>query len=102
MEDTPIEALCRRTDPETSRAAASSIKPSILEGMVLEAIASFGKRGCISDEVRRLFPDLAYSSVTARYKALKDKGLIEIVALRPGDSGRLQSVMVARNGAVKP
>lgn len=96
MDDTPIERLCRRSDPETSRVAAESINPTNLEGLVLEAINSFGRRGCISDEVRELFPSLSYSSVTARYKALKDKGVIEIIGCRPGISGRLQTIMRAR------
>jgi len=32
--------------------------------------------GCISDEVRANFPDFAYSSITARYRALLDKNFI--------------------------
>jgi len=41
-------------------------------------------------------PDVSsYSSVTARYKALKDKGLVLLNGeRRPGRSGRNQSVMI--------
>ena len=50
----------------------------------------------ISDEVRAAMPDVSsYSSVTARYKALKDKGLVLLSGeRRPGRSGRNQSVMI--------
>ena len=50
----------------------------------------------ISDEVREAMPDVSsYSSVTARYKALKDKGLVLLNGeRRPGRSGRNQSVMI--------
>jgi DNA-binding transcriptional ArsR family regulator len=86
--------LYRAEDPTTSRSAAHSIPLNELEAAVYTIICAAGERGIISDEVRRAFPpDMAYSSVTARYKALKERGLIEIVGRRPGSSGRMQSVM---------
>jgi hypothetical protein len=65
--------------------------------MVVEIIRSFGMEGCISDDVRQaaaLQGVTSYSSVTARYRALEDKGLIEYPgSKRPGISGRAQRVM---------
>jgi hypothetical protein len=79
---------------DTSQEAADSIDVSVLEGMVTEVIATFGTSGCISDQVRQKLPGLAYSSVTARYRALLDKGIIiDTGARRPGRSGRNQRVM---------
>jgi len=79
----------------TSRAALHSVSTPHLELEVLRVIESFGARGCISDEVREQFPNLAYSSVTARYAALEKKKLIVRSGRRPGDSGRQQAVMFA-------
>ena len=88
--------LARRDGPDTSQKSAEKIDSSKLEGMVYEAIAKHGERGCISDDIRRQFVHLPYSSVTARYKALLDKGFIEDTGeRRPGDSGRPQRVMRA-------
>ena len=88
--------LARRDDPDTSHEAAASIDTTRLEQMVLDAIASFGATGCISDEVQAKFPGYAYSSVTARYRALIDKGFVVVDGdRRPGKSGRGQRVMKA-------
>jgi hypothetical protein len=82
---------------ETSREAFESVDVSELERRVLAAIERFGVAGCISDEVQDMLPLLAYSSVTARFRALLDKGLVvDTGARRPGRSGRRQRVMVAR------
>ena len=79
---------------DTSTEAVESIDAARLELMVLRAIKRLGP--CISDEVREEFPGLAYSSVTARYRALLDKGAIKDTGeRRPGKSGRGQRVMVA-------
>jgi hypothetical protein len=62
--------------------------------IVRDVIEEYGPQGCISDEVRHALPDLAYSSVTARFRALIDKGLISVNGeTRPGASGRQQRVM---------
>lgn len=95
---TDTRHLYRADAPETSIDAAKSIDCTELELMVLGAIRNFGRVGCISDEVLEVFPGYAYSSVTARYRALKDKGLIEIIGRRPGRSGRGQSIMRAKEG----
>jgi len=90
--------LSRTHDPRTSHEAAHSIDTTGLEQLVYETICEFGPRGAISDEVREALAhmNLSYSSVTARYAALKEKRLIELSgSRRPGKSGRGQNVMVA-------
>jgi hypothetical protein len=87
--------LVRREDPDTSHEAANSIDTSRLEFMVYNAIAKFPD-GCISDQIRSLFPRYPYSSITARYRALLDKGFIEDTGeRRKGASGKNQRVMKA-------
>ena len=88
--------LVRHDGTDTSHEAAHEIDTTRLESMVYEYIYSTGKRGCISDEVREAFPEFAYSSITARYRALLDKNLIADTGVRwPGKSGRKQRVMIA-------
>ena len=98
--------LYKNDAPETSKEAARSINPTHLEKIIYETICQF-KDGCISDEVRSYCKKVhgieAYSSVTARFKALKEKGLIEYAQdeegkaiKRPGQSGRNQYVMVKK------
>lgn len=91
---THARKLVRNGDPDTSHDAAKSVDTSRLEAMVCDAIARYGEAGCISDQIRSLFPNMPYSSVTARYKALMDKGMIIDTGKRkPGASGRGQRVM---------
>jgi len=80
---------------DTSEAALASIDVTKLEQIVLTAIRSFGKKGCISDEVLLGLPGHRYSSVTPRYRALIDNGFIEIIGTRKGVSGRQQRVFRA-------
>ena len=90
--------LSRTHGPRASHEAAHSIDTTGLEQLVYETICEFGPRGAISDEVREALAhmNLSYSSVTARYAALKEKSLIELSgSRRPGKSGRGQKVMVA-------
>jgi len=78
----------------TSLAAYHALPVTDLEELVCRAIASFGIEGCISDQVRDLFPSLSYSSVTARFSALEEKAMIFRAGdTRPGESGRRQKVM---------
>lgn len=88
--------LFRADDPATSEQAAAAVDTESLEEKVYKIINASGKAGMISDEVREAMPDVSsYSSVTARYKALKDKGLVLLNGeRRPGKSGRNQSVMI--------
>jgi len=93
---TPTHTLYRSGAPETSKAAAEKLDTNRLEQIVLSVIGEH-PNGVISDEVRAICRDRhgidAYSSVTARYRALADKGLIEFDGTRPGASGRQQRVM---------
>jgi|TARA_R110000824_G_scaffold133216_3_gene295910 DNA-binding transcriptional ArsR family regulator len=95
---TSAHKLSRTADPQTSHDAARSIDTTRLEELVYETIRDAGPRGIISDEVRQALAgrDLSYSSVTARYAALREKGLVEYSGhRRPGDSGRGQNILVA-------
>jgi len=93
---TPVYKLVRNEDPSTSHAAAESLDANRMEQIVLEAIQEFGVTGCISDEVLSRLPHHGYSTVTARYKQLKEKGLVKVDhRKRKGKSGRGQLVMWA-------
>lgn len=88
--------LVRRDDPETSYQAAESVDTTKLEALVWSVIKEFGKNGCISDDVRGKLHHFPYSSVTARYKALAEKGYIKFTGeTRQGNSGRKQRIMIA-------
>lgn len=92
---TPAFKLVRKEDPTTSHEAAQVVDTTKLESLVYEAIKGFPE-GCISDQVLELFPQYPYSSITARYKSLLDKGFIEIVGVKVGRSGRKQRLMQAK------
>ena len=88
----PAFKLVRKEDPTTSHQAAQAVDTTKLEQMVYEAIKSHPD-GCISDEILEMYPNYPYSSITARYRALLDKGFIEIIGTKAGKSGRNQRVM---------
>lgn len=92
---TDPKKLARRESPDTSKAAAGGVDTTALEAKVHRAIASYGQHGCIaSNLLEGRFKGLPYSSVTARFKALVDKGFITAGPdKRPGTSGRMQRVM---------
>jgi hypothetical protein len=86
--------LHRRDGLETSEEAAYSVDTTKLEREVHLVITSFGANGCISDDVRMALPGLPYSSVTARYSALEEKGYIcRGPDKRKGNARRSQFVM---------
>ena len=90
--------LARLDDPITSHISAKSINPSKMELIVLEVINQFGSMGCISDQVLELLPQYRYSTITARYKGLKEKLLIHCDGTtEKGASGRPQQVMWGYN-----
>jgi len=94
---TDPQKLVRTGDPDTSHASANAVDTTKLEGLVYEAIKKYGDRGCISDQIRALYPAYPYSSITARYRALLDKGfIIDTGERRQGQSGRSQRVMKAQ------
>ena len=86
--------LTRKTAPETSRIAGNSVDSAALEAAVYETIKQF-PYGCTQDDVLALHPGKPYSSITARFRSLLDKGLIRDTGLRkPGKSGRPQRVLM--------
>ena len=87
--------LVRNQDPTTSHQAAQGVDTTKLESMVYEAIKSHPE-GCISDEILEMYPNYPYSSITARYKSLLDKGFIEVTGVKRGKFGRNQRVMKAK------
>jgi hypothetical protein len=85
--------LIRKDAVETSRVAGNGVDSRTMEQVVYEAIKAHPE-GIISDEVLALFPDKPYSSITARYRALLTKGLIEDTGLtKAGKSGKPQRIM---------
>ena len=86
--------LVRNQDPTTSHQAAQAVDTTKLETLVYEAIKGFPD-GCISDEILEMYPNYPYSSITARYKSLLDKGFIEVTGVKRGKFGRNQRVMKA-------
>jgi len=92
---TPAFKLVRKEDPTTSHQAAQAVDTTKLEQMVYEAIKSHPE-GCISDEILAMYPNYPYSSITARYRALLDKGFIEVSGVKRGRFGRNQRVMKAK------
>ena len=91
---TPAFKLVRKEDPVTSHEASEAVDTTKLEKIVYEAIKSFPE-GCISDQILEMYPQYPYSSITARYRALLDKGFIEITGTRVGRSGKKQRIMKA-------
>ena len=88
--------LVRRNAPETSVEAAKAIDTTNMEKIVYEAICGFPE-GCIQDDILLVLHQYPYSSVTARFSALKRKGLIEVTDdTRAGKSGRKQRIMKAK------
>jgi hypothetical protein len=88
----PAFKLVRREDPTTSHQAAQAVDTTKLESLVYEAIKSHPD-GCISDDILGMYPNYPYSSITARYRALLDKGFIEVTGVKRGRFGRNQRIM---------
>ena len=89
--------LVRKDSSDTSVAAAKTVDANGLEERVYAVIKSFSN-GCIQDDVLKVLSDLPYSSVTARFAALKRKGLIEKTEeKRIGLSGSKQSVLKVKD-----
>ncbi len=92
--DTPAYKLVRRDDPDTSHDAAESLPVSDMERIVADTIARFGATGAISDQIVDALPHLRYSTITARYKQLKEKGIICVDDRKQkAESGRQQHIM---------
>jgi hypothetical protein len=88
--------LARKDSPDTSVQAAKAVDSKGLEKQVYDIIVCFKGDGCIQDDVLNELSWLPYSSVTARFAALKRKGLVQLTGeKRLGRSGKQQAVMVA-------
>jgi hypothetical protein len=95
---TDPKVLVRTHDPDTSHAAAHAVRTSELEQLVFETIKRF-PGGCTQDDVLVLHPTKPYSSITARFRALLDKGFIEDTGARKaGRSGKLQRIVKVQHG----
>lgn len=93
---TPARKLHRRNSPLTSVVAAHAVDTTKGEQRVLEAIRSFGPAGCSQDDVLARYPDLPYSSVTARFSALLEKRyIVDTGQTKAGKSGRPQRIVRA-------
>jgi len=65
-----------------------------MERIVADTIARFGAAGAISDQIVDALPHLRYSTITARYKQLKEKGIICVDDRKlKAESGRQQHIM---------
>ena len=94
-DEQPVErGLARRTDPETSHAAASAIDASGLQAVAYEAIIASGERGLINSELV-VVTGLDWNTVTPRVRPLVNKGLVYADGTRPGPSGKKQTVWKA-------
>lgn len=96
---TPSYKLYRSDDPSTSKEAAEKLDVSRMEKIVYDTIDAFGTKGCISDDVLGMLHEYGYSSVTARYKQLKEKGLVIVDGRKRQSfkSGRNQQIMWSKN-----
>lgn len=98
IEPTPAYKLTRKYDPATSHEAGEKLDVNRMERKVFAQINFFGEKGCISDDVLDRIGHFGYSTVTARYKQLKEKGLVIVDGTkRRGKSGRNQLVMWSKN-----
>lgn len=87
------QTLVRKNAPVTSVEAAASLDSASMEQRVYEVIATF-ENGCIQDEVLQILNNYPYSSVTARFRTLLNRGyIIDTGLTRPGKSGRQQRVL---------
>ena len=85
------KTLRRNLDPYTSHESAEKVDTNRMEKIVWSVIDSFGENGCISDQVQYALAEYRYSTITARYKALKEKGLVVTdERTLKGESGRKQ------------
>ena len=74
--ETPRHHLHRRDAPQTSVDAAHSIDVTKLEEFVLKQVELAGKNGTTAKQIVADFPDMPYSSLTARPKTLEQRDLI--------------------------
>ena len=89
------------TSLDTSTAAEpTEQRRDVLRQYIYEILLGAGPEGMISDEVRdqmaARYNVHSYSSTTARYKEMYDRGMIDYVGKRKGRSNRNQRIMIAK------
>lgn len=92
--------LVRETDPATSNIAAHSVDSKTWEQKVYQAIRDHGPEGAIQDQIidtiNTRYGHIPYSTITARFKALEEKGYIKYrSSTRKGHSGKPSRIRVA-------
>ena len=79
FEDTPAFKLARKDDPQSSKAAANEVSSGKMLTLVYKELVQAGERGVTTKEIRRMYPYLPYSSITARPAQLQTDGKIYYV-----------------------
>lgn len=93
---TQPKEMVRHTDPTTSIEAACEVNSPRLEELVYGVIKSFGRAGCIGDDVHAALPHIGIQTISPRYKGLKKKKMIvETGEKRIAKSGKRQMVLRA-------
>jgi hypothetical protein len=109
-DDEDREVYARRSDPDTSHAAADSLSKedaARLEREVATCVATRGERGATWDEIVRI-TGIRRQTVSPRFAPLRRKGWIckrhdehGNIIKRRGESNRLQTVWFSTPGAAK-
>lgn len=73
--DKEEHGAARWSDPETSHAAAESIKPSHLQGIIIETMAKGPRGGMITHEIADSC-GIGYQTITPRMKRMVEKGWV--------------------------
>ena len=76
FDDTPPYKLSRTSDPQTSKDAAQDVSSGKMLKLVYDEVVKFGSNGITTKEIRAIYPDLPYSSITARPAQLEEDGLV--------------------------
>lgn len=94
--DTPVGRRTRADDPITSKLAAASSPNGGWKKRVYDAVCTFGPAGCIADDIKDFFGDgVPHVNVTGQWKYLIDDGMIYVIGMRAGRSGKQQRIYVA-------
>lgn len=94
--DTPVGRRTRADDPLTSKLAAASSPNGGWKKRVYDAVCTFGPAGCIADDIKDYFgPTVPHVNATGQWKYLIDDGMLFVVGMRAGRSGKQQRVYVA-------
>lgn len=95
MFGTDLHKLFRRDAISTSKDAAKKVRTKRIERLVFEKIKEHPE-GCTQEQILNELPEFPYPSITARFSALIEKGLIEDTGQkRLSSHGRNQRVLRA-------